>query len=205
MTKIKASTQEHLDIENIHDDLVILKSGNAAAVLETTAVNFNLLSEREQDAIIEAYGGLLNSLSFPIQIVVRSKRLDISTYLAKLEEKKEKVGSLPSKKHIDRYLTFVKNLTQKNGVLNKKFYVIVPYQEVIITLENPLKRFLANLRGRGELPQPEIDSKELIERATPKLNPRIDHLIKQFARIGTQARRLKTNELIKLFYEIYNG
>ena len=76
--KTDATTQEHLDVEEIKDNLVILKSGSVAAVLQTTAVNFDLLSEIEQDAIIAAFSMLLNSLTFPVQVVVRSKRLDIT-------------------------------------------------------------------------------------------------------------------------------
>jgi hypothetical protein len=70
------STQEHLDIEDIRDDVVLLKNSNAAAVVQTSAVNFDLLSEEEQDAMIFAFASLLNSLTFPIQILIRSKRLD---------------------------------------------------------------------------------------------------------------------------------
>ncbi|HET7713363.1 MAG TPA: hypothetical protein VFK94_02980, partial [Patescibacteria group bacterium] len=72
-----ASTQDHLDILDIRDNVIILKNGNAAGVLQTNAVNFDLLSESEQDALIFAYASLLNSLTFPIQIVIRSKRMDI--------------------------------------------------------------------------------------------------------------------------------
>lgn len=202
MTRIKASTQEHLDIEDICKDFVVLKNGGVVAVLETTAVNFDLLSEREQDAMIEAYGGLLNSLSFPIQIVVHSKKLDINSYLEKLKNRKKETESKLTKKYTDHYLKFITELTKKNEVLDKKFYVAIPYREAAITLENPLKKVITHLYGREE--EPKLSPEELIERGAPKLEPRIDHLTKQFARIGIHARRLKTNELIKLFYKIYN-
>ena len=80
---VKATTQDHLDIEDIRDNMVILKNGSVCAVLQTTAVNFDLLSEIEQDAIIAAFSMLLNSISFPVQVVVRSKRLDITKYIEK--------------------------------------------------------------------------------------------------------------------------
>jgi len=200
--KIKASTQEHLDIANIRDDFVVLKNGNVSAVLETTAVNFDLLSEREQDAMIEAYGSLLNSLSFPIQILIRSKRLNISTYVNKLQEKK-KTRDEASQKRLDRYIDFIKKLTQKNEVLDKNFYVVIPYREMKITVENPLKKAVARFQGQPE-PTIELSPEDLSERVTPKIAPRVSHLIKQFSRIGIKAKRLKTEELIKLFYEIYN-
>src|SRR4030065_2704496 len=84
-----ASTQEHLDIEDIRDNLVILKNGNAVFVLQTTAVNFDLLSESEQDAMLFAFAALVNSLTFPIQILIRSKRADVTNYLSRLEEAKK--------------------------------------------------------------------------------------------------------------------
>src|SRR3989344_1118185 len=88
--KPTASTQQHLDIEDIRDDIVILKNGNAVVVLETNAVNFDLLSEREQDAMIFAYAALLNSLTYPIQVLVRTRRMDISNYLQTLAEAQQK-------------------------------------------------------------------------------------------------------------------
>ena len=94
MSKITASTQEHLDILEIRDGLVVLKNGSVSAVIETTAVNFDLLSEIEQDAIIAAFSMLLNSITFPIQIVLRSKKLDISKYLEKIHRVEEKIDNI---------------------------------------------------------------------------------------------------------------
>jgi hypothetical protein len=89
-TPIKASTQEHLSVHNIRDNIVMLKDGSCSLLLSVSAVNFDLLSEREQDAIIYAYGSLLNSLTFSIQIFIRSQKKDISSYL-KLLEKQENI------------------------------------------------------------------------------------------------------------------
>ena len=85
-TPVRATSQEHLDIEDIRDDLVIMKDGGAVLVITTTAINFGLLSEREQDATIYAYAALLNSLTFPIQILIRSQKKDITGYLRLLDQ-----------------------------------------------------------------------------------------------------------------------
>ena len=87
---IRASTQEYLPIEDIKNNLVVLKDGSCALVLSVSSVNFDLLSEREQEAIIYAYGALLNSLTFSIQIMIRSQRKDISSYLEILEKQEIK-------------------------------------------------------------------------------------------------------------------
>lgn len=204
MSEIKASTQEHLDIEDIRDDFVILKNGAVVAVLEVGAVNFDLLSEREQDAMIEAYAGLLNSLSFAIQILVRSQKLDISSYLTRLKDVEKTQTNPALKGYVGRYHDFVKELITKNDVLDKGFYVVIPHQEVRITLENPLGRILRLVRGEPES-RVVVDVVAAITAAKPKLGPRIDHLIKQLARIGIPAKRLTTPGLLKLFHEVYNG
>ena len=202
MTNIKASTQEHLDIEDIRDNLVIRKDGSAVAVLRTTAVNFDLLSEREQEATIEAYASLLNSLSFTIQVLVRSKRLKIESYINKLRREKEERKNEKLKKQMGNYINFITNLTKKNEVLDKKFYLAVPYQNVQIKIENPLQKFLAKLQGR-EL-KIQIDVERTVEKAIPKLEPRIEQIRKQFNRVGIRVERLNTEQLVKLFYDFYN-
>src|SRR3990170_5086173 len=101
------STQEHLDIEDIRDDVVLLKNGSASALLQTTAVNFDLLSETEQDSMIFAFASLLNSLNFPIQILVRTKRMDITNYLYRIGEAKKNAPNPTLLNHIKRYEKFI--------------------------------------------------------------------------------------------------
>ena len=120
-------TQGHLDIEEIRDDIVVLKNGAAAAVIQTTAVNFDLLSENEQDSMIFAFAALLNSLTFPLQILVRTQRVDVTNYLYRIAEAKRRANSQILISHIERYEKFIKDLVSKKQVLNKRFYVVVPY------------------------------------------------------------------------------
>src|SRR5581483_2740349 len=122
--KPTASTQQHLDIEDIRDNLVILKNGNAVAILQTTAVNFDLLSEREQDSMIIAYAALLNSLTYPIQVLVRSKRMDISNYLRLLEEARNSTPNPALENQIVLYEKFIRDLVSRNEVLDKRFYIV---------------------------------------------------------------------------------
>jgi len=202
--EVRATTQEHLDIEDIRDDFVVLKDGGVLAVLETTAVNFDLLSEREQDAMIEAYGGFLNSLSFPIQIVVRSKRLDISSYLALLRREKEHQKNKMLRGHIERYHQFVKELIIKNQVLDKNFYVIISHRAVTLAFENPVGKLLRKLRGQSA-EKLAISAAELVEKTVPKIEPKVEHVEKQLARIGINSKRLNSEQLIELFHELYNA
>src|SRR5579872_3259164 len=122
-----ASTQEHLDIDDIMDDLVVLKTGWVALVMTTTAVNFDLLSEAEQDATIYAYGAFLNSLSFPLEVLVRSKKADITSYFQSLEEAEASIPNPDLKRQIQKYKDFIQSTVQQKTVLDKKFYLIINY------------------------------------------------------------------------------
>ena len=199
MTKaITASTQEHLPVEDIVDDIVVLKDGSASLVIQTTAVNFGLLSEKEQDATIFAYAAMLNSLAFTIQILIRSKRTDITSYLEQLEESYRKQTNPDLKNQIGKYIEFVKSTVQKGKVLDKKFYLIIPFS----FLELGAARVAAGLakRNRG-LPYPK---EYIVEQARINLYPKKDHLIKQLTRLGLKGRVLTQPELVELFFDIYN-
>jgi len=199
MANILASTQQHLDIYDIDEGLIILKNGGVRLVLSCTAVNFDLLSEVEQDAIIAAYSGLLNSLSFPIQVVARSKKMDISFYLDQLKTVEKEQTNKFLKRRIASYRQYVEQLISKGEVLDKSFYVIIPYDEIILTSpENPLKRLFFG--GRKIT----LNKSAILQKARIQLEPKKEHLIKQFNKIGIKAEQLNTQELIELFYDIYN-
>lgn len=197
---IRATTQEHLPVENIKDDLVLLKDGSCALILSVSSVNFDLLSEKEQEAIIYAYGALLNSLTFPIQIVVRSQKKDISFYLEVLAQQEVKKANSPLlAKQINSYRQFVAEMVKKNNVLDKKFYVVIPFS----ALELGVGPTLTSLFKKSHfLPFP---LEYILPKAKDSLNPKKDHLIKLFARLGLVARQLNTQELIKFFFSIYNS
>ena len=199
MNNIKASTQEHLDIYTIKDHLVFLKDGGVSLVLQTTAINFGLLSDEEQDATIYSYAALINSLSFPIQILIRSQRKDVTEYIELLDERLIQVQSQKIKETIIKYRQFIKSLVKENRVLEKRFYVIVPFTTIELGVTaNAFNPF-------AKAPQkPPFDLDYISEKAMLTLYPKRDHIIRQFSRIGLRVRQLTTPELIALFYNIYN-
>jgi len=196
--QINATTQDHLEIEDIIEDVVILKDGSACLVLQTTAVNFGLLSEKEQDATIFAYAALLNSLSFPIQIVIRSKRTDISDYLRQLSEAEEKQRNLDLKAQIRKYREFVSQTVQKGKVLDKKFYIVIPFSFLELGASGALKGLAKG--GRG-LP---FSKDYILEQAKINLYPKRDQLLKQLSRLGLSAKVLTASELVELYFDVYN-
>lgn len=195
---VRASTQDHLDIEDIRDNLVLLKDGSCCLLLQTTAVNFSLLSESEQDAIIYAYAGLLNSLTFPIQIVVTSQKKNIANYLALLASQKQKITNPLLKTQVERYYEFVKKTVAENEVLDKKFYLVIPFSSLELGVSTALT---ASIKRKPGLP---FDKQSILTRAKNALVPKRDHLLKQLTRIGLKAKQLTTPDLIKLFYNYYN-
>lgn len=195
---IRASTQEHLPIEDIRDDLIVLKDGSCCLIIEASAINFGLLSEKEQEAMIFAYAALLNSLSFPIQILIRSTRKDVSAYLKLLSEQEKKMKKPALKKQLAKYKKFVEETVKKNEILDKDFYVVIPFSALEL---GAVKTAVSIIKKTKGLPFPKA---YIIERAKTNLAPKRDHLVKQFNRLGIKTRQLKTRELINLFFEIYN-
>ncbi|MDO8515007.1 MAG: hypothetical protein Q7S14_00770 [bacterium] len=194
---IRGSTQEHLEIEDIRDDLVLLKDGSCALLIQTSAVNFGLLSAAEQDAIIYAYAGLLNSLTFAVQIVIRSKRKDISSYVASLEKAQEKQTNELLKNQIAKYREFVVKTVKENNVLDKKFYIIIPFSALELGVGSSAK----SLVKQKTLPMP----KEIImEKAKVALTPKAEHLYRLMGSLGLKGRQMTTSELIELFFDAYN-
>jgi len=194
---IRASTQEFTEIEDIDRDLVLFSDGSVALVVTTTAVNFGLLSEREQEATIYAYAGFLNSLSFPIEILIRSQHKDVTAYLNLLEEQEKQQKNPKLVKSIHSYRLFVEATVKEKDVLDKNFYIIIPFSRLELGIA---PKILFGSKSHG-LPYP----KEFIyERAETALLPKRDHVIRLLGRIGLRAHQLTTDQLTKLFFQIYN-
>lgn len=183
--KIRTSTQQFIEIEDIIDNVVLLSSRNACLIIEVTATNFALLSKEEQDAKVLAYSSLLNSLSFPIQIVVRSRRVDISSYLKLLDDEIMESQNQLLKNQIKQYRDFVQELVKVNTVLDKKFYIV-----------------LTNSFFEGGIGQ---DKESFFRTSKVKLSSKADSVHTQLKRINLPAKTLGKEELVRLFYEIYNG
>ncbi|KKR31131.1 MAG: hypothetical protein UT63_C0082G0006 [Candidatus Gottesmanbacteria bacterium GW2011_GWC2_39_8] len=205
MPKILASTQGFIDIIDLKDDVVILNGGRFRIVLETTSVNFDLLSEKEQDAAIFSYAGLVNSLDFPIQVVIKTRQTDISKYLDYLSNHEKSEPSQALKEQLQDYLEFVKQLVVENTILSKKFYCIVPYWSLETQKKDFFSPFLdllsLNKRSKTAIsPYSQAafeDAKKIFER-------RQEELSWQFRRLGIKIRRLATAELISFFYQSLN-
>lgn len=193
-----ASTQQHLPIHTVQDDLVVLKDGSCVLVLNVSAVNFGLLSEAEQDATIYAYASLLNSLSFPIQILIRSQKKDVSSYLKLLLEAEKKQKNELLKDKIKAYRKFVEKIVRENDVLDKKFYIAIPFSNIQLGLS----KSVAGSIKKVQAPSYPIDY--IVKKAKTALYPKRDHLLRQLQKLGLKADQLTSQQLIELFYNVYN-
>lgn len=194
---IRSSTQVFVEIEDIDKNLVLFADGSCSMVLSTTAVNFGLLSEKEQEALIYAYAGLLNSLSFPIEVVLRSQQKDISAYLHLLEEQEAKQTNPKIAASIRSYRDFISATVRDKNVLDKKFYIVIPFSSLELGI-SPSVLFGNKQRG---LP---IAKDKIYERAVMVLTPKRDHLIRLLGRLGLKTEQLNNEQLVRLLFSIYN-
>lgn len=193
--KIHATTQKFTEIVDFVDNVVILEGGNACMLIEITASNFALLSRREQDTRIFAYASMLNSLSFPIQILIRNKRIDISIYLKSLDEIIAQTQNPQLKQYIEYYRTFVHEMVTVNVVLSKSFYIVIPYSP----LEAGVSGVTQSVQQKG-MSQSQMTAAD----AKKALSTKASTLLGQLQKFATSARVLEKSDLIKLFYDIYN-
>ena len=197
---IRATTQEFLDIEDITDDLIIHIDGSACLIIETSAVNFGLLSEEEQDAIIYAYAAFLNSLSFPIQVSIMSRHMDVSSYLDLIAKEEERQTSPKLRTQIRKYYQFILSIVKNNKVLEKKFYLIIPFSALELGVKAAASTSLFGKKPT-HLPFPKD---YVLSRAKTALYPKRDHILRQLTRLGLRGLQLTTQQLVELFYNIYN-
>jgi len=196
------STQDHLEVRDILDDLVITKSGSVALVIQTNAINFDLLAEYEQDNKIYAFAGLLNSLNFHIQILIRTRRIDISNYVNYLKRQKQPSVSEGLKRMMKIYTQFIQNLIVQNNVLDKNFFIVIPYNPAASLPNTGL--FNSKKSQEEQEKQKQMKQEQLLEKAKIFLYPKRDHIIKQLGRMGLIGHQLTNQELITEFYTTYN-
>ncbi len=189
VSPVAATTQQFLEIADVRDDIVLLKDMSCATIIEVGAVNYWLLSQDEQSGIIQAYASLLNSLSFPVQILILSKRMDISSYLDYLTKKIEKQPDQNIKRRMESYKEFIKTTVKKTSVLEKRFFFVIPFSSFELGLAKATKS---------------LSRDYVVNHAKTSLYPKRDHLIRLLRRVGLKAEILQKQQISELFYNLYN-
>jgi hypothetical protein len=171
-----------------------MTGGNACMIIELTASNFSLLSRREQDMRIFSYASLLNSLSFPIQILIRNRRMDITAYLHELDSVMSTTKNEQLANYIQYYRAFVKEMVAVNTVLNKSFYIIIPYS----SLEQGATGVMQSQQNT------KLQIQAFAQSAHKLLEEKAMIILGQVQKFSVTAKILEKEDLIKLFYDIYN-
>lgn len=193
-------TQNYLDIAEIREDTVVLKNGELRAVLMVSSINFALKSQDEQQATIQAYMQFLNGLEHSIQIVVQSRRMNIDKYLMSLSEQEAKMSNDLLKAQIQDYRTFISDLVDLGDIMQKRFYVVIPYS----AREDKKRGFWTKLSAAlSPASIVKLSQKQFRDRKD-RLDQRVSIAVSGLTGMGLRSARLDTQGLIELYYTVYN-
>ncbi|MBI4253418.1 hypothetical protein HY623_04595 [Candidatus Uhrbacteria bacterium] len=195
-----ASTQKHLQVAEIKNDTIVMKDGTLRAALLVSSVNFFLKSEDEQNATIQTYQQFLNSIDYPLQIVIQSRKYDISHYLAHLQELEAQQTNDLLKMQMADYRQFVGELVQLGDIMDKKFYVVIPYDPTTDTRRGFFRQLTNVFTAVGEITL----RREAFLKRKHILDQRVDAVISGLLSMSLNAARLDTQSLIELLYTTYN-
>ena len=200
------STQNSLLIADIRDGIVIMNDGTFRSVIMTKSINFDLMSPEEREAVEYAYQNFLNSLYYPVQIFIRSKKVDMRPYLDKMNKLRTEQDNMLLALLMEDYINFIDILAQETNIMDKQFYVSIPYfpnadaQKAVDNSRKFLTSFLAPKQPHVVV---QINEPEL-EAAKQELRNRVQSVMSGLAQVGVQSIPLDTEELIELYYDSYN-
>src|SRR3989344_7541387 len=195
-----ARAQDFVQVKDIKEGVVLLKNGGLRKVILVDGLNFDLKSEDEQGIITFAYQNFLNSLDFPIQISIHSRKFNVEDYLKRLEERQSKEENELLKTQIGEYREFIRSFVDSNAVMTKSFFVTVPYDP--INLPSPSSSLLPKFLGGGKVTEAPVD--EILPRNREQLHQRAEQVITGLRQVGLRAVSLEDPELLELFYNFYN-
>ena len=196
------STQNFVPIQEIRDGVVILKNGGMRSLVLASSLNFALKSQDEQSSILMQFQNFVNSLDFSIQIFIQSKKLDIRPYLALLEDRyKEQLTEL-MKIQVREYIEFIRTFVESTNIMSKSFFVVVPYDPAMLsTSKNPLSKFLPG-KNQGKNQTETADAQ--FQESRSQLEQRVSVVEQGLVRCGIRAAELGTEEVVELYYKLFN-
>ena len=199
------STQNSLQIAELRDGLVTMKDGSFRAVVGCKSINFDLMSTAEREAIEYSYQNFLNSLYFPVQILIRSKKVDIGPYLEKLVAIRSTQDNMLLNVLMDDYINYIDILSQEANIMDKSFYVVVPFfpDGDIENAKLQTKNLLSRTFGSNNLQTVKVNRKTY-DKAKDELMNRLNVVISGLGQVGIQSRQLNTQQLGQLYYGFHN-
>lgn len=170
------SARTQVAIKEVRDNVLVLPGGRYRTVLATSSLNFELLSEAEQDALTENFQAFLNSLTVPVQVLVRVRELDIDSYLEGLGQARAGEEQEVYRQQLEGYGSFLRKLVSGSRILTRRFYVVIPFDD----------------RDGSEFHT--VREQLLLEQ---------EIILKGLEKLGMAARPLSSLEILDLFYGFY--
>ncbi|MEI7689543.1 MAG: hypothetical protein WCI79_01080 [Candidatus Saccharibacteria bacterium] len=203
--KNPSSTQNSLLLSEVRDNMVIMADGSFRAVVACKSINFDLMSSREREGVEFSYQNFLNSLNYPIQILIRSQRIDIGPYLDRLAAIRKNQDNMLLNILMDDYIGFIEVLSQEANIMDKSFFIAIPYfpNGDLSNLVAQSKGFFGKLFPSNKDQITKIDA-EAYDKAKTEIKNRVDGVMAGLFQIGIQSIQLNTKQLGELYYNFYN-
>lgn len=203
--KTALPTQQFIDVKGVKNGVLILKNGSLRQILLVSGINFDLKSEDEQNAITASYQSFLNSLNFSLQIFVHSRKVNIAAYLENLVKVEAEETNPLLRTQIAEYGEFIKSFTSQNAIMNKTFFVTIPFDVIEIPGSSSSGGFLSGLLGRtnkSDVPTEEENTR--FAQNAGQLAQRTEQVIAGLSQVGLRAVPLHDDEIVELLYNLYN-
>ena len=199
------SSQNTLLLSEVRDNMVIMADGSFRAVIACKSINFDLMSSREREGVEFSYQNFLNSLNHPVQILIRSQRIDIGPYIEKLVQIRQNQDNMLLNVLMDDYINFIDILSQEANIMDKSFFIVIPFYPSgdISNFVEKGKGFFDKLFARPQNIVTKIDA-ETYEKAKTEIKNRVDGVMAGLFQMGVQSVQLNTKELGELYYNFYN-
>ena len=203
-TPIKSqATQDFVPIKEVRNGVIILKDGSLRSVMMASSINLALKSAQEQEAVIAQFQGFLNSVEFPIQFFIESRKLDIRPYIALLEARLSQELDELMKLQIREYIAFIKDFTERANIMSKNFFIVVPYEPALVSRGGGAGGVLGSIFGVSNAGSGPM-SDEVFEQYRSQLEQRVGLVEQGIVRTGVRVVPLGTEEIIELFYKLFN-
>ena len=196
------ASQQFVVIKEIKDGVLYLKQGGLRKVLMVNGINFDLKSQEEQQLTLNSFQSFLNALDFAIQFFIHSRKINISTYLEKIEARKVEEPNELLKLQIEEYGEFISSFVEKNPIISKDFFVVVPYDPIVAVEQ--AKKNLLGLFSKSKKQNREKQETDGASKHIEQLNYRVDEVTAGLEQIGLHTTPLNDDELIELYYNLYN-
>jgi hypothetical protein len=203
------STQNALLISEIRDGICIMSDGTFRAVIMCRSINFDLMSPQERESVEFSYQGFLNSLYFPVQIFIRSQKVDLRPYLEKIDKMRIQQGNMLLGLLMEDYIAFLDDISQQTNIMDKKFYLVIGFPDTNQEAHSTIKQSTSFFSGAMELFSPSktphvVINEGVLEGAKTELRNRVQAVMQGLQQCGVQSMPLDTEELIELYYDVYN-